>query len=165
MRVERSLAVLSLVCGLHVTALNSSCSEKKENEGFPPALEELNGDDYEDSLWKKIRTLLGIESVGGNSEDDLIANLSTVPTLITDTELATAESQAQVAKVASTAEQSVCQEIKVPLIDMNPGAAVGLSNAFSIVNGAPKALALPAKVYMMQYKLKGDAAFRSAIVT
>lgn len=165
MRVERSLAVLSLVCGLHVTAFNSSCSDKKENEGFPPALEELNGDDYEDSLWKKIRTLLGIESVGGNSEDDLIANLSTVPTLISDTEIAATESQAQVAKVVGTAEQSVCLDIKVPLVDMNPGAAVGLSNAFSLVNGVPKALAFPAKVYTMQYKLTGDTAFRSAIVT
>lgn len=166
MRVEQGLAYLAMIGGLHLAGFNSSCnSEKKSNEGFPPVLEELQGAEYEDTLWAKIRTKLGIIPVGGNSADDLVIGLSTPSELISDPELAAVATQEQVAKVVAGAEQSVCQEIKVPLIDINPGAAVGLSGGFSVVNGLPKALPAPAKVYMMNYKLKGDTAYRSALVT
>lgn len=166
MRMEQGLAFLALIGGLHVTVWNASCNSKKqENEGFPPALEDLNAADYEDSLWQKIRTKLGIDAVAGTSEEDLILNLSSLSKLITDTDLATAETSAQVAKVVGNAEQSVCQEIKVPLIDLNPGAAVGLSGGFSVTDGVPKALPLPAKVYLLNYKLKGDTDYRNALVT
>ncbi|MBC7532891.1 MAG: hypothetical protein H7318_15060 [Oligoflexus sp.] len=166
MRVEQGLAFLAMMGGLQLAAFNTSCkSEKKTNEGFPVAIEDLKASDYEDTVWQKIRTKLGIDPIGGSSADDLIVNLATPSDLISDPELAAAENTTQVAKVIATAEQSVCQEIKVPLIDINPGAAVGLSGGFSLSNGAPKALPAPAKVYLMNYKLKGDAAYRNALIT
>ncbi|MBC7661490.1 MAG: hypothetical protein H7249_17475 [Chitinophagaceae bacterium] len=165
MRINRGLAIVSMLLGLELALSLSACSPHRSNEGFPPTLDVLNGDNYEDPLWKLVRQKLGISSIAAHSVDDLGAELATLSDLINDPLQAASEFTAQVAAVSNDAEKSVCLEVKSPLVDLNPGAAFGLSNGFSIINGAPKALPLPAKVYMLQYKLMGDTVYRNALVT
>lgn len=155
LRVEY-LAILGLL----------SCNKKSEpNVGFPPAVDQLDPDDFENPLWTAVRNLLEIPAIDGSSLQNLAASLAIPSTLITDVTKSTTETNKQVAAYVAGAASQHCAEIKTPLIDINPGAAVGLSNAFEVKNGTPTALALPAKVYWMNYKLTGDSDFRNALVT
>ncbi len=160
MRVEQKLRYLGTMGGFGVAVLTAACgSARKSNEGFPKAIEDLVAEDYEDSLWKKIRAILGIDPVGGTSEDDLITNLASLSDLVAVSDLAELQAQAQIAKVVGDAEKSVCLDIKIP--------PTALRDAFKINNGdpAPKALPLPARVFRFEYKLTGDTDFRQALVT
>lgn len=166
MRTEKGLRIEWLVIGLTSLVMHSSCGAKKQtNEGFPLTLEELNANDYEDSFWKNVREKLQISPIEGRDEADLVSGLLGLPEYLLDTDAATVEVTTQAAGFVATAEQSVCAEIEVPLMDMNPGAAIGLSDAFSINGLVPTTLALGAKVYRMRYKLKADTEFRQAIIT
>lgn len=143
-----------------------SCNQKSApNTGFPPAINELKSADYEDSLWTAVRTLLEIPALDGSSLENLATSLAVPSTLISDATKSTAETTAQVNAYVAAAASQRCAEIKTPLIDINPGQAVGLSDAFEVKNGQPSALALPAKVYWMSYKLQGDTDYRNALVT
>ena len=164
---EKEQAFLAIIAGLGSLLFSASCgSSTKTNAGFPLPLEDIKGEDFEDTLWKKIRELLGISALAGDSQDELIASLGAVSQLVTDPNQSAAQAGKQTKKVVGNAEASVCEDIKTPLVDINPGSAAGLSGGFKIVNGdpLPKALALPNRVYLFQYKLKGDTNFRSALV-
>lgn len=167
MRASQSLRIGVTILGLNSLLYMSACGAKKQvNEGFPQSITELNKVDYEDGFWKSLREALQVPVIEGNSIDDLIAGLFVLPSYLTDEVAAPAAVTQQTATLLATAESSVCAEIKVPLVDLNPGAAIGSVDAFSVVNGTPTSLEpLGAKVYLMNYKLKGDTEYRQSIVT
>ncbi len=148
-----------------VLSLMNCNSKTANNTDFPAAISDLNGDDFENPLWKAVRALLLIPAFDGGSLEKLGTSIGTPSGLITDPLKSTEASVAQVKGYLSNADSQHCLEVKSPLIDINPGAAVGLSNAIELKNGQPTALALAAKVYWMSYKLKGDADYRNALLT
>ncbi len=143
----------------------AACSKKKSNEGFPPAIDDLNGDDFEDGLWQKIRTNLGIDAIEGVDPSDVTTNLGTPSSLISDPEQFEIMTLAQTTAVVGNAEQSVCAEVKAALVVFNPGAQAGITGGYYLNGTTPTVLAAPTKVYWMQYKLMGDANYRSAILS
>lgn len=164
MRAKRGLRIGTILLSF---GLLWACGPKKQtNEGFPVGLSELNDEDYEDSFWKLVREALSIPKIEGDSVDQLLASLFVLPSYLTDTEEAPTEVATQTATLLATAEQTVCAEVKAPLVDLNPGSAIGSVDAFAVTNGVPSSLEpLGAKVYLMNYKLKGDTDYRQALIT